>query len=206
MTDFFSALPNRRAIIDRRALADHLEQVVKDADTHNSAVLRGKIVGILAGALASGRAEAMRRLHDHPTNGRETVQALAFLTDQILRILYDATIRHLYNPGNRSTSEQMVLLAVGGYGRGEMAPGSDVDIAFVTPYKPTGWTEQVIESMLYSLWDLGLKVGHSSRSVDEMIRMAKADLTVRTALLEARYVWAIAKSMTRRGRASARKW
>jgi hypothetical protein len=98
MTDFFSALPNRRAIIDRRALADHLEQVVKDADTHNSAVLRGKIVGILAGALASGRAEAMRRLHDHPTNGRETVQALAFLTDQILRILYDATIRHLYNP------------------------------------------------------------------------------------------------------------
>jgi [protein-PII] uridylyltransferase len=163
--------------------------VVKDADTHNSAVLRGKIVGILAGALASGRAEAMRRLHDHPTNGRETVQALAFLTDQILRILYDATIRHLYNPGNRSTSEQMVLLAVGGYGRGEMAPGSDVDIAFVTPYKPTGWTEQVIESMLYSLWDLGLKVGHSSRSVDEMIRMAKADLTVRTALLEARYVW-----------------
>lgn len=189
MTDFFSALANRRAIIDRRTVSDRLEEVIAAADSTDATLLRGKIVGVLSEALAAGRAEAMRRLHAHPTNGRETVQALAFLTDQVLRILYDATIRHLYNPGNRSTSEQMVLLAVGGYGRGEMAPGSDVDIAFVTPYKPTGWTEQVIESMLYSLWDLGLKVGHSSRSVDEMIRMAKADLTVRTALLEARYVW-----------------
>ncbi|RXR30972.1 [protein-PII] uridylyltransferase [Sphingobium fluviale] len=189
MTDFFSALPNRRAIIDRRAVADRLEQLLAEAAGQDATALRGKIVAVLADALASGRAEAMRRLDAHPTNGRETVQAFAFLTDQILRILYDATLRHLYDPGNRSTSEQMVLLAVGGYGRGEMAPGSDVDIAFVTPYKPTSWTEQVIESMLYSLWDLGLKVGHSSRSIDEMIRMAKADLSVRTALLEARYVW-----------------
>ncbi|MBP6030712.1 MAG: [protein-PII] uridylyltransferase [Sphingobium sp.] len=189
MTDFFSALPNRRAIIDRRAVADQLEQVIAAADTADTALLRGKIVALLAEVLAAGRAEAMRRLEAHPTNGRETVQAFAFLTDQVLRILYDATVRHLYKPGNRSTAEQMVLLAVGGYGRGEMAPGSDVDIAFVTPYKPTGWTEQVIESMLYSLWDLGLRVGHSSRSIDEMIRMTKADLTVRTAMLEARYVW-----------------
>src|SRR3546814_9334826 len=70
-----------------------------------------------------------------------------------------------------------------------MAPHSDVDIAFITPYKPTGWTEQVIESMLYSLWDLRLKVGHSSRSIDETMRMAREDLTIRTALLEGRYIW-----------------
>src|SRR3546814_20075535 len=70
-----------------------------------------------------------------------------------------------------------------------MAPHSDVDIAFITPYKPTGWTEQVIESMLYSLWDLRLKVGHSSRSIDETMRMAREDLTFRTALLEGRYIW-----------------
>src|SRR3546814_14938480 len=80
-------------------------------------------------------------------------------------------------------------MGVGGYGRGEMAPHSDVDIAFITPYKPTGWTEQVIESMLYSLWDLRLKVGHSSRSIDETMRMAREDLTIRTALLEGRYIW-----------------
>jgi [protein-PII] uridylyltransferase len=70
-----------------------------------------------------------------------------------------------------------------------MAPHSDIDIGFLTPWKVTGWSEQVIESMLYSLWDMQLKVGHSSRSLDEMVRQAKADVTVRTALLEARYVW-----------------
>lgn len=189
MTNLFSALANRRTIIDRRVVADRVDALIAESGTSDTSALRAKIVSVLTEALAEGRAEAMRRLDAHPTNGRETVQALAFLTDQLLRVLYDATIHHLYPPGNRSTSEQMVLLAVGGYGRGEMAPHSDVDVAFVTPYKPTGWTEQVIESMLYSLWDLGLKVGHSSRSIDEMIRMAKEDLTVRTALLEARYVW-----------------
>ncbi|MGE4409581.1 MAG: [protein-PII] uridylyltransferase [Sphingomonadales bacterium] len=189
MNDLFSSLPNRRAIIDRRLVSDRIEALVGETGTGDVGALRQKIVAILATALADGRAEAARRLEAHPTNGREVVQALAFLTDQMVRLLYDATTHYLYNPGNRSTSEQIALLAVGGYGRGEMAPHSDIDIAFVTPYKPTGWTEQVIESMLYSLWDLGLKVGHSSRSIDEMIRMSKADLTVRTAMLEARYVW-----------------
>ena len=60
---------------------------------------------------------------------------------------------------------------------------------FLTPWKQTGWVEQVIESMLYTLWDLGLKVGHSSRSLDDMVRMATSDLTVRTALLEGRFIW-----------------
>ena len=55
-------------------------------------------------------------------------------------------------------------MAVGGYGRGEMALHSDVDIAFVTPWKATGWTETAIETILYLLWDLGLKVGHSTRT------------------------------------------
>src|SRR3546814_5223420 len=70
-----------------------------------------------------------------------------------------------------------------------MAPFSDIDIAFITPWKQPAWAEQIIESMLYSLWDMGLKVGHSSRSLDEMVRQAKADITVRTALLEGRYIW-----------------
>src|SRR3546814_15190718 len=70
-----------------------------------------------------------------------------------------------------------------------MAPHSDVDIGFVTPFKQTSWTEQVIEAQLYTMWDLGLKVGHSSRSIDELIRAAKEDLTIRTALVEARFVW-----------------
>ncbi|HTH28968.1 MAG TPA: [protein-PII] uridylyltransferase, partial [Sphingobium sp.] len=135
------------------------------------------------------RHRAVRRLEAHPTNGRECVAAQAFLMDQMLRVLYDATTTYLYPINNPTASERITILAVGGYGRGEMAPCSDLDIAFITPYKPTGWTEQVIESMLYALWDLAIKVGHSSRSVDETIRMAKGDLTIRTALLEGRFVW-----------------
>ncbi len=184
----FPTLGSRRAIIDRRAISDSINALAQDhrGDTMK---LRGLIVKELKDALDAGRLEVARRLDAKPTKGREAVTAFAFLIDQILRVLYDATTHHLYPASNRSTGERLALLAVGGYGRGEMAPHSDVDIAFITPWKPTGWTEQVIESMLYSLWDLGLKVGHSSRSLDETMRMAKSDLTVRTALLEARYIW-----------------
>ena len=81
------------------------------------------------------------------------------------------------------------LMAVGGYGRGEIARLYDVAIGFLEPWKQTPGGEKVIESILYALWDLGLKIGHSSRSLDEMVRQAKADVTVRTALLDGRYVW-----------------
>ena len=70
-----------------------------------------------------------------------------------------------------------------------MAPHSDIDIAFITPMRRAPWCEQVIEAMLYLLWDLGLKVGHSSRTVGDMNRMCKEDLTIRTAMLESRMVW-----------------
>ena len=82
----------------------------------------------------------------------------------------------------------MAIVATGGYGRGLMAPGSDIDLLFLLPYKQTAWGESVAEAILYCLWDLGLKVGHATRSVDECIRQAKADMTIRTALLEARFL------------------
>ncbi|MEQ1547182.1 MAG: [protein-PII] uridylyltransferase [Chakrabartia sp.] len=185
MTQRFDQVSNRRAIIDRRALGDALTALEGRDETQ----LRNAATALLKPALEAGRAEIARRIIAQPTNGRDAASAQAFLTDQLLRLIYDFTSQRLYPLNNPTASERMVLIAVGGYGRGEMAPFSDVDIAFLTPYKQTGWTEQVIESMLYTLWDLGLKIGHSSRSLDEMVRMAKEDLTIRTALLESRYVW-----------------
>jgi len=179
MSARFDQLPNRRAIIDRRALSDALAAVTT----------RAEAVGILKPALETGRAEIARRLGDNPQRGNEAAAAQAFLTDQILRLVHDVTTQRLLPGSNPTAGERLSLLAVGGYGRGEMAPFSDVDIAFLTPWKQTGWHERIIETMLYTFWDLGLKVGHSSRSLDEMVRMAKSDLTIRTALLEARYVW-----------------
>jgi len=181
----FEALPSRRSIIDRRALADALRAI----EAKGTSELRSAATPLLRDALTHGREEIARRLAERPSAGSEISAAYAFLTDQILRLVFDFTVQRLYRNSNPTAAERLVLVAVGGYGRGEMALHSDVDIAFLTPWKQTAWTEQVIESILYSLWDLGWKVGHSSRSLDEMVRMAKSDLTIRTALLEARYVW-----------------
>ena len=71
-------------------------------------------------------------------------------------------------------------------GRGELAPSSDLDLLFLRAYKPTAFTESVTEYMLYMLWDMGLKVGHSSRNIDESLKLAREDHTIQTALLEAR--------------------
>ena len=178
MTARVHAVPHQREIIDRRLVLARLE----GAD-------RAACAAILKEALAEGRAEIARRLEAKPYAGMEAAAAYAFLTDQILRLAYDYVTGRLHPLAIPTTSERLLLMAVGGYGRGEMALHSDVDIAFVTPWKPTGWTETVVEAILYLLWDLGLQVGHSMRSADEVVRAAIADQTVRTAILESRYVW-----------------
>ncbi|MFD1949314.1 [protein-PII] uridylyltransferase [Sphingomonas arantia] len=185
MATRFESLPDRRTIVDRRTVADLLA-AIPPADASR---MRAASVAILRAVLDRGRAEMAARLALHPSRGREVAAGYAYLTDQLLRLIADFTVTCLYPNANPSSGERLTLIAVGGYGRGEMALHSDIDIAFLTPSKQTGWGEQIIESMLYTLWDLGLKVGHSSRSLDDMIRMAREDLTIRTALLEARYVW-----------------
>ena len=97
--------------------------------------------------------------------------------------IHDAVVGHLYPAQNPSSGERLAVVATGGYGRGTLAPGSDVDLLFLLPYKQTAWSESVVEAMLYVLWDLKLKVGHATRSVEECMRDA-ADMTIRTSLLE----------------------
>ena len=176
----------QRDIIDRKSLAETLDDIASERETLTQ---RARVLEQLQAALALGRAEIDRRLQLHPSQGYRAATEQAFLIDQIVRLIYDYVTVHVYPAANRSASERIAVLAVGGYGRGEMAPYSDVDIAFVTPYKRSSWTEQVVEAILYLLWDLGLKVGQSSRSLDETVKMAQEDLTIRTALLESRFVW-----------------
>jgi [protein-PII] uridylyltransferase len=176
MASRFEHLPHRRAIVDRRALAETIATLPDDG-------LRNRAVALLKEALVAGRTEIARRLAERPTHGLEVASAQAYLIDRLVVILFDLAVTRLH-----PADEPITLLAVGGYGRGEMAAHSDIDIGFLTRTAPSPATAQVIETMLYALWDLGLKVGHSSRSLDEMIRQAKADVTVRTALLEARFV------------------
>lgn len=176
----------QRDIIDRRALAEKVEALIAE---HGMTKARPLILPLLQEALADGRAEISKRLLKKPSAGHEMAAAQSFLVDQLVRLIHDIAVYHQYPVSNPSSGERISVMAVGGYGRGEMAPHSDVDIAFLTPHKATSWTEQAVEAMLYWLWDLGLKVGQSSRSIGEMVRMAKGDLSIRTALLEGRYIW-----------------
>ena len=179
-------ISKQRDIIDRKLLAESIDGISAE---ENASLRRGQIVGQLQLALAKGRAEIAERLLRNPSQGYRAAAEQAFLVDQIVRLIFDHVTKKLYPVANPSTAERIAILAVGGYGRGEMAPHSDVDIAFVTPYKRTAWAEQVVEAMLYILWDLGLKVGQSSRSLDETVKLAQEDLTIRTALLESRFIW-----------------
>ena len=184
MPNRFDSLPDRPAIVDRGTLSTAVAALPFD----DHATLRRHVAQLLKGALEAGRAEIGRRLATRPSCGLEAANGQAYLVDEIVRVLHDVVTTRLHPLPNPTAGERLTIMAVGGYGRGEMAPHSDVDIAFLTPGKQTPHSEQVIESMLYALWDLGLKIGHSSRSLDEMVRQARADVTVRTALLEGRHV------------------
>jgi len=178
------AITRQREIIDRRRLSEQLSVLAEDTATPDRAL----VVVLLRDALDHGRAEIRSRF-EGGGSAAHCVAEQCFLIDQLIRVLFDFVAEHVYPLANPTQGEKLAVVAVGGYGRGEMAPYSDVDLLFLLPYKQTPHTEQVVEYLLYLLWDLRLKVGHATRSVDECLRYAKADLTVRTGLLEARYIW-----------------
>src|SRR5215831_16167205 len=149
--------------------------------------LRTAVAQRLKAALADARVVAEQLLLED-RHGRACAERLCALQDDIIRVLYEFAARQLYPSQAPSDAEHMAIIATGGYGRGLMAPGSDIDLLFLLPYKQTAWGESVAEAILYCLWDMGLKVGHATRSIDECIRQAKADMTIRTAILESRFL------------------
>ncbi len=148
---------------------------------------RARALDLLHGALFRGRMIAKERLTDG-AGGHETARLLSKVADEVITALFDFTTTHVFRARNPTEGERFALVAVGGYGRGQMAPSSDIDLLFLRSYKETPWSESVTEFMLYMLWDMSLKVGHASRTIDECIRLAKEDHTVQTALLEARFI------------------
>ena len=147
---------------------------------------RKDVVQLLKDRMAQGRAVAEAMLMEDG-GGTACAERLSHLMDEIIRALYDFAVAHVHRPKN--AAERMAVIAVGGYGRGTLAPGSDIDLLFLLPAKQTPWAEKVAEYILYMLWDLGLKVGHATRNTDECMRLSRTDVTIRTSILEARYVW-----------------
>ncbi len=180
------SITRQRDIIDRRVLAEELAAAAHSAKS--ASLDRAPLVAPLKAALAAGRAEIRRRF-EATGDGTAVVREQCFLMDQLIRALFDVVTGETYPLPNPTSGERLALVAVGGYGRGELAPYSDIDLLFLLPYKQTPHTEQVVELLLYLLWDLKLKIGHATRSVEDCLRQAKSDLTIRTGLLEARYLW-----------------
>jgi [protein-PII] uridylyltransferase len=165
---------HQRSIIDRRAIADRLAALPSGKKSN------GEAVTIMRGALEYGRAEIAKRLTEEPGNGRAAAQATAFLHDQLVRLTYDFVAGPV---------PDLALVGLGGTGRGEMAPFSDLDLMFLTTKTATLEQERAAEAILHMLWDLKLKVGHSVRSIPQLMGLAKKDMTIRTAFLEARWLW-----------------
>jgi [protein-PII] uridylyltransferase len=150
-------------------------------------LFRAAVARLLKAEMQTAR-EAAEAVLLKDRHGRRCAEQLCHVQDEVIRMLYAAATRHLYYSPTPSSGERMSVVSTGGYGRGLMAPESDIDLLFILPYKQTAWGEQVAEVILYCLWDMGLKVGHATRSVDESIRQARGDMTIRTAILETRFL------------------
>ncbi len=148
---------------------------------------RATVRKLLHGALFRGRMIAKERLDDGE-NGLAVARLLSAVADEVVSALFDLTTTHIFGGLRGRDGERFALVAVGGYGRGELAPSSDLDLLFLRAGKPTPFTESVTEYMLYMLWDMGLKVGHASRNVEECLKLAREDHTIQTSVLEARRV------------------
>ena len=168
-------------LIDREALRHALDVVAATpapaADRRQAALI------VIKGAYTQGRARVRKAVEEQGLPGLPAARALSALQDAVIAQIHDFALTHL---GARD--EKIAVVATGGYGRGELAPGSDIDLLFLRPARQSAGSQAVIEFVLYMLWDLGLKVGHATRSVVECLRLARQDITIRTAILEARHL------------------
>jgi [protein-PII] uridylyltransferase len=160
---------------------------------------------VIVHALATARQEAMAFIESDfdatPRAGQHSVRARAHLADATIAVAFNLASRHLHPSANLTANEKLAVIAVGGYGRNELAPFSDIDLLFLIPWKVTAWAESVIETTLYILWDLKLKVGQATRTIKDCLRLGREDYTIRTALLEHRFVTgdeALAHNLTHR--------
>ena len=174
-------------IIDRKAFQGELMALSEGLDIADftKPKLRSGVLTLFKAKLATGHKEIQRRFESQECSGAGAMRAGAYLLDQLIRTLHEFTLTKVYSS---LKNQDMSVVATGGYGRAEIAPQSDLDIMFLIRSPKGKDVTAAVEWMLYMLWDLGLKVGHATRTVDETVEMAKSDITISTSLLEARYL------------------
>ena len=164
---------------------DELATALRAFDAKPSTVkkIRKDMLALLRTALETGRSDLAKQFEAKP-DGVLYVGGHALLMDGLLRVIY-RTGCQIFNADKQPA---LSVIAVGGYGRGELAPASDIDLLFLSAKQPQGTVQQIIEFILYLLWDLGLTVGHSTRTIAQTLSAAGEDLTIRTALIETRFI------------------
>ena len=159
------------------------------AGLEDPGAIRAAAVQVLGAAQSRGRAAIEAGFADNPLAARRVLRAYTHLIDGLVDTALGVAATHLA-PGEDDDDDRagpgLAVMAVGGYGRSEMAPCSDVDLLFVLPRGDTARCERVIEATLYILWDLHLKIGHASRTIAECLRLGRGDTTIRTTFLEMR--------------------
>ncbi|MDA0692701.1 MAG: [protein-PII] uridylyltransferase [Nitrospinae bacterium] len=131
--------------------------------------------------------EKIRAWHRDGAGGREVIQAHTCLIDAVIRHLINA-LASIKPYSGSNTLEEFALVAVGGYGRGEMNPFSDIDLLFLRPEKIKKITDTFIQDLISIFWGIGLEIGHSCRTIKECIQLAKEDLTIKTSMIETRFL------------------
>jgi [protein-PII] uridylyltransferase len=181
-------LEQGRGRIETAPVLDHLRgrlgSLLDDGDGTDQAALLARLRPWLDGSRA-----AIRARFEADNDAETAIADYCRLIDALIQGLLDHALVKVYRLANPTAGERMTVVAVGGYGRAELAPYSDIDLLFLHPYKRTAHTEQMIEFLLYKLWDLGLKVGQATRSIADCVRGARTDLATCTNLLDARFLW-----------------
>ncbi len=172
-------------IFDKKKIQGQIRTICKASP---DAGLRTALSAVLQENYTNARRAIEAAYAKAPFDTRKVTTSYTYLTDKIVHQAYDISCKILHPNPKTDKHDRLTLMAVGGYGRAEMAPFSDVDLLFLTPSTLNPWVETVIESILYMLWDIKLKVGHATRSIAECVALGKNDLTIRTSLLESRYL------------------
>ena len=171
-------------LFDRAVVMERLAALQTDAGSNG--VQHFDVVTIFRDALADARAKVRHDLEEGG-DGLRCARHLSCIQDEAIRALFDYVALYIH-PAPVHEQSRLVIAAVGGYGRATLAPGSDIDLLFLLPTMNDRWAIKVVEAMLYIMWDLRQKVGHSTRSIEECLHYAREDMTIRTALLEARQI------------------
>ena len=161
-----------------RLLADQLE----DARGAAGGIARDEALAVFRRHLTRIQHHVREEFEHYQRSGLQSARSLAGLMDGLIGTL------HGYAGAMVGATGPLAVVATGGYGRGLLAPFSDIDLLFITPEQPSPATLAAVEFSLYLLWDLGLKVGHATRSVPECIAEAERDVTVRTSMIDARHL------------------